>query len=224
MAITSPQKSTSYHHGDLHDSLIQAGLEVLAADGIHALTLRKVAKQAGVSHTAPYRHFADKRHLFAAIAEEGFTLLTDHTNQMINNYEGERGKPYFISLGLGYIDFAFEKTEHFRLMFSNTIGNIHDFESLALKASESIETFGKGIYLAFPADKAHGDPIHLTVAYWTALHGIASLMIDHRLTSPVLEGEDCDTREAMIHNRAYAEVLIDYFYEGLKAKGWNNAP
>ncbi|HWZ19753.1 MAG TPA: helix-turn-helix domain-containing protein, partial [Ktedonobacteraceae bacterium] len=65
------QKPKPYHHGDLRNALIQAGLEILAEGGAQELDLRKVARRAGVSHAAPYRHFADKQALVAAINEEG---------------------------------------------------------------------------------------------------------------------------------------------------------
>src|SRR5215467_776183 len=64
-----------YHHGDLRAALIRAGLAILAEEGVQALTLRAAARRAGVSHNAPYRHFADKEALLAAIAEEGFIDL-----------------------------------------------------------------------------------------------------------------------------------------------------
>ena len=65
-----------YHHGDLRDALIRAGLEILENEDAHALSLRKVARQAGVSHAAPYRHFEDKNSLLSAIATQGFQLLS----------------------------------------------------------------------------------------------------------------------------------------------------
>src|SRR5713101_5210209 len=70
-------KPKPYHHGDLRYALIQAGLELLSEGGAAALELRKVARRAGVSHAAPYRHFADKQTLVAAINEEGFRRLAE---------------------------------------------------------------------------------------------------------------------------------------------------
>ena len=65
----------NYHHGDLKNALINAGVEILAGDGVGGLSLRKVAKQAGVSHAAPYAHFADKQALIAAISTEGYKKI-----------------------------------------------------------------------------------------------------------------------------------------------------
>ena len=66
----------TYHHGNLRNALIVASMAILAEEGAAALTLRKAARKAGVSHAAPYRHFADKDALLAAIAEEGFQRLS----------------------------------------------------------------------------------------------------------------------------------------------------
>src|SRR2546423_13340324 len=70
-------KPKSYHHGDLRNALNQAGLEMLSEGGAAALDLRKVARKAGVSHAAPYRHFADKQALVAEINAEGFRRLAE---------------------------------------------------------------------------------------------------------------------------------------------------
>ena len=74
---THRQRPKPYHHGDLRNALIQAGLELLSEGGEGTLDLRKVAHRAGVSHAAPYRHFADKQALIAAINEEGFHRLAE---------------------------------------------------------------------------------------------------------------------------------------------------
>src|SRR5258708_34865679 len=77
MAIRVRRKAAdAYQHGDLREALIQAGLKLLSEGGVESLGLRAAAELAGVSHAAPYRHFRDKGALVAAIAEEGFTLLT----------------------------------------------------------------------------------------------------------------------------------------------------
>ena len=66
---------TTYHHGDLRSALLDAALTVINEAGSSQLTIREVARRAGVSHTAPYRHFADKDELIVAVVEQGFELL-----------------------------------------------------------------------------------------------------------------------------------------------------
>src|SRR6266480_5186935 len=75
------KRPKTYHHGDLRNALIQAGLEMLSESGASALDLRKVARKAGVSHAAPYRHFDDKQALIAAINTEGYRRLAAQIQQ-----------------------------------------------------------------------------------------------------------------------------------------------
>ena len=72
---TAAQSKPGYHHGDLRRALIEASLALISEEGFSALTLREVARRAGVTHAAPYRHFLDKEALLAAVAEEGFRAM-----------------------------------------------------------------------------------------------------------------------------------------------------
>src|SRR6266700_5995996 len=83
------KRPKTYHHGDLRNALIQAGLEMLSESGAAALDLRKVARKAGVSHAAPYRHFADKQALIAAINEEGFHRLAERIQATLHDVPDE---------------------------------------------------------------------------------------------------------------------------------------
>src|SRR5579885_1357404 len=99
------QKPRAYHHGDLRHTLIQAGVELLAEEGAQELDLRKVARRAGVSHAAPYRHFADKQALIAAVTEEGFRLLAEEIQVALREVSDE---PFEQLLGIAraYVHFA----------------------------------------------------------------------------------------------------------------------
>src|SRR5947209_7825276 len=85
MSADTNRPPKAYHHGDLRNALIQAGLELLAEGGAAALDLRKVVRKAGVSHAAHYRHFADKRALIAAINEVGFQQLAERIQRPLGD-------------------------------------------------------------------------------------------------------------------------------------------
>src|SRR5215472_18740503 len=111
------QPKAAYHHGDLRHALIQAGLELLAEGGAQSLDLRKVARRAGVSHAAPYRHFADKQALIAAINEEGFHMLAERIRSTLREVSDEPFEQ-LLAVALAYVRFAQENPWLMREMFS----------------------------------------------------------------------------------------------------------
>src|SRR5215217_5217974 len=106
-------ESRPYHHGDLRSALVRSALELLRAHGPEALTLRAVARAAGVSQAAPYRHFADRRALVAAVAEEGFRRLHAELLAAVQASPGPRG---FREIALAYVRFARENPAEYRVM------------------------------------------------------------------------------------------------------------
>src|SRR4051812_30727887 len=115
------QAPKRYHHGDLRNALIRAGQELLAAEGITGLDLRKVARAAGVSHAAPYRHFADKQALLAAIAEDGFYQLAQDIDDAIQQAP-TTAAAQLEQLARAYVQFALDHPAHMREMFSGLTG------------------------------------------------------------------------------------------------------
>src|SRR4051812_36803257 len=100
----------TYHHGNLRPALLRAASKTLEKEGAGALSLRDLARRAGVSHNAPYRHFRDRDSLLAAIATEGFRQLGDALR-------GRAGK----EMGAAYVRFALEHPQQFRLMFGGVL-------------------------------------------------------------------------------------------------------
>ena len=98
--------STPYHHGDLRQAVLTKAGEVLEKEGLESLSLREVARGAGVSHNAPYRHFSDRDRLLVALIEEGFQMLLDALARRPRREMGE-----------AYVDFALSHPQRFRLMF-----------------------------------------------------------------------------------------------------------
>jgi len=100
-----------YHHGDLKNALINAGIAILAEEGAGALSLRKVARRAGVSHAAPYAHFADKQTLIAAIAADGHRQIYDCLTAVIKDDAGDV-QSLFLHDVWAYVQFGLDSPAH----------------------------------------------------------------------------------------------------------------
>ena len=98
---------STYHHGELRPALLRAAAKILEKEGRDAISLRDLARRSGVSHNAPYRHFADRQALLAALAEEGFALLA----------AALEGKPWR-EQAMAYLRFGIANPERFSLMFT----------------------------------------------------------------------------------------------------------
>jgi AcrR family transcriptional regulator len=116
----------TYHHGDLKNALIQAGIEILSINGIKGLSLRRVAKRAGVSHAAPYAHFTDKQALIAAISTEGYKRLFSRLKQIDQNHCNDPQRK-LVEVAWCYLQFAVKDPAHFKITFSGVIEKEKDY-------------------------------------------------------------------------------------------------
>ena len=169
-----------YHHGDLRNALVASGLEVLAEQGAEALNLREVARRAGVSHAAPYRHFADKTALIEAIAEDGFHQLWAAIEKVSSKHA--KDAPHkLLALGLGYVRFAIDHPDHFRVMFTSA-RDPHANPSLYAASKTGfgvlVETLRAG---QVSGELAKGDPVEQAKTLWATMHGLAVLLIDNQI-------------------------------------------
>src|SRR4030088_555187 len=104
-----------YHHGNLREVLIETAIRLISEVGPVGFTLREVARRAGVSHNAPYRHFRDRDDLMATVATQGFLELTQ---AMLGAAEhGSEALDRLKLAGLAYVKFALRRPEHFTVMF-----------------------------------------------------------------------------------------------------------
>lgn len=200
--------SDNYHHGDLHNALIQAGLAILADEGAASLSLRKVARRAGVSHAAPYRHFADKGELFAAIAGAGFTELGNGVEVVLETY-ADRPDLIVKEAMWGYVEFALDNPDTLRVMFSDIIRDLDAHPELLETAIGALAKLGQCLTVAQAAGElGPGDLEQGTIAAWAMIHGLAVLMIEQKVP-----GFDCFDRSAA---EPFARRMIDVFVNGLK--------
>ena len=172
-----------YHHGNLRRALLDEALATIRADGVDALTLREIGARLGVSRTALYRHFADKRALLTAVATEGFRTLRQ---QLVAAWdEGGRGPGAFHSMGVAYVRFAVANPSHYRVMFGGFVDPKACDPELATEAAGAFQALVDAL-AALQRDKVvRGDDV-LTMArfVWAVVHGVAMLAIDGQVREP----------------------------------------
>ena len=184
--------TTSYHHGDLKNALIKAGVKILAKEGVSGLSLRKVAKQAGVSHAAPYSHFADKQALIAAISTEGFKQLY---KQIASVREAHSKKPSALLLetARAYIQFAMNEPDRFKLMFSSVIEKEKDYPEFVEASQENFQQLVSVVETCQQAGILKSGPSDLmAVSVWSSVHGMIMLIIEGQVSHTVLDKHDID--------------------------------
>lgn len=186
-----------YHHGDLKNALTKAGVDILGKEGVAGLSLRKVAQKTGVSHAAPYAHFADKQALIAAISTEGYQKLFDQLFIIREKYQADP-KRLLVEAAWAYVQFALTDPAHFRVTFSSVVEREKDYPALVEMTSKS---FGEvvGIVEACQADGLlRSGPVDmLAVSVWSIVHGFASLLIEGQISHTVLDR--MTVREMLIH-------------------------
>ncbi|MFF3454792.1 TetR/AcrR family transcriptional regulator [Streptomyces sp. NPDC002730] len=160
----------TYHHGDLRRAVLTAALDVIRTEGPSALSLRDLARRAGVSHAAPAHHFKDRSGLLTAIATEGYDLLAASLADA----------PDLRERGVHYVRFAVEHPAHFQVMFQPDLYRPDDPELLAAKA-RATEELRAGVADRTPAEDAG----LMGIAAWSIAHGFATLLLSHNLDRPV---------------------------------------
>jgi len=195
-------KQRAYHHGDLKAALVEAGARIVERDGVMALSLRGVAREAGVSQTAPYHHFADKEALLAEIAATGFR---DLSAEMARRGSGIAGaSPRLGALGTAYVVFATENPGRFRLMFGPLIGEKAAYPALLEASLSSYQMIREAVaaYLEeIGPEEAGGDaenPEAATMAAWSLVHGLATLINDRGFDSEAMGAPDIETLSALV--------------------------
>ena len=174
---TSKAGKRSYHHGDLQVVLIRAAGKMLEKEGVEALKLREVARRAGVSHSAPYRHFAQREALLAALAAEGFEWL-GAAQRKAAEAGGLR------AMGEAYVQFALAHPQRFRLMFGGQI-SIAKHARLREVATRTFDGLSGALSARVPEAQGAQDS---SIAAWALVHGLAQLLLGDRIAAQTKQG------------------------------------
>ena len=200
-----PTSSRPYHHGDLRRELLAVGETVLTERGIADLSLREVARRVGVSHNAPFKHFASKEALLAAIAEQGFVDLAERlAAAMVGGVHDAMQ-----ARALSYVTFALERPAVFRLMFGGQV-DATQHPSLAERSEASLRGITGHIATAF-GEEALDEAI---LAAWSFVHGLANLLLDGQISPALRKGRS---------NEDLARAVIAAMAHGL-GEGRSGAP
>ena len=177
MLTVSTSAERPYHHGDLPTTLLDAALELLTEGGTEALSLRAVARRAGVSAMAPYRHYADKEHLLAAVAAQGFAAFRA---ALCRADEGAPAGQALVAQAVAYVRFALDNPAMFRLMFGPPRVGRHG--ELAKSSDSAYGVLANRVAAETPEAS---DREARVLGCWSLVHGLALLFLDADLAGKV---------------------------------------
>jgi AcrR family transcriptional regulator len=175
MSTSGRDRTASYHHGDLRRALIEAAAALVMQGGPTAVSLREAARAAGVSHAAPYRHFASREALLAAVATLGFEELRQRLEAaQAQSPAGDRLQ----ALGLAYVRFALERRGAYLLMFGNAVEKADhpELQAAGRSAFAILEA-------AVQAEAGPNTARPAAAAAWALVHGLAHLAADRQFAA-----------------------------------------
>jgi AcrR family transcriptional regulator len=168
------QPARPYHHGDLRPALLRAAVEVIGHAGPAAMSLREVARRAGVTHAAAAYHFGDKAGLLTAVAAQGYRMLTE---ELRGARDARRG---FLEVGVAYMRFAVSHRAHFEVMYQPELYRRDDAEVREARAAAAVLLYGTA--------SPDAGQLAAGAAAWSLVHGLATLWLNGNL--PPQLGDD----------------------------------
>ncbi len=192
-----------YHHGDLPNMLVRAANDILEEDGVAALSLRGVARKAGVSQAAPYHHFKDHQALLGAVATQGHVELLRSSLAFIGDETDKLER--LRRTGLAYVLFAHDHPQQFHLMFGRELLHYHEREHV----QAAVDNYMKlrrtlGDYLGLDPDLPDDRLDRAVLIAWSTVHGLAMLVVEDRVVYPK------DDREAFIKFARQVLGIVDF--------------
>ncbi len=171
------KSQAAYHHGDLRAALIAAAREALETSRPEDITLKSLAVRLGVSQPAPYRHFANREALLAAVAADGFVRFRE---AMEAAQAAAEGHGRFLAAALAYLEFGRTNRGVYRLMFASQLVPTADDAPLHDASRASFELLVAGVAESAPPERVQA----IAVWIWSTLHGLVMLEADGLLEGP----------------------------------------
>lgn len=201
-----PPTKDRYHHGDLREELLRASLQLIESEGLAAVSLRKVAREYGVSPGAPYHHFADRAALMSALAARGFEILGAAMTSARETAPDPRAA--LIAMATGYVAFARDHSAYFRIMFRPELSQPDkhpDTEAAGDAAFAVLEaTVADAVASGFlPA----ADAETMALAWWSLAHGMASLTVDGKFALRATQSGTTPQALATRITRIFADLI-----------------
>lgn len=189
MPIAALPPKKAYHHGALRETVLEISKKLIQEKGIHDFSLREVARLAGVSRTAPYRHFPDKESVLVAIAEEAYEKVATEM-QLVVQRSGDKAVIAVQELIVIYVKFMVENRRYFEFIFGSFIRDKENRARLNLAREKMTNTIGEMVKRTrmMKGDSAQQVKI-MGASTWALMHGVASLICDEQF-SPDVYTED----------------------------------
>jgi AcrR family transcriptional regulator len=195
---------------ELRQQILRASIALIEEEGLAKLSMREVARRAGVTHQAPYHYFADREAILGEIAEEGFRLLTQQMERAVAGDAAQQGVAQRLTaVGQAYVEFACAHPAHFRIMFRPELVNMERCPGAEAEGNIAFATVTRVVHEAVQAGlPAVPSEAALVAMLWSFAHGLACLILDGPLAKKQDAGEDIQTSDVLLSLRAMLEASL----------------